>query len=373
MGAKRFVAPGALFLLGFFVASQLILMITESMSPIGWFDWDATLALGPTSLGLDIIFIILVAIPILFLEYYIFAVPIAVLILIVTKAIKSKRYELNIMNISSHFGGTQMVRRAAIPALFSVAFAGMFRDPLRDFFFTSTFVPPAEIAAFYPIVLSLMSALLFMPIALLLFMPTWVLNDAGVVTHLKSDNLELRQPPDTQGVGRWISNMLGGYAILAFPITMFLAHFYEPLIVPLFEGTIDLAVPAQANAFIFEAVVGFLWTLGLPFFVMAFIIPVIIFNEGMQSKSTVRILRLAKRLGAKIVRKEKIQEIKRPTTIQSSEDRAHVELWAKATMPASVAISQKSKKDDKKKEKSKSKVVTSRKINTKKSNKKKKK
>jgi hypothetical protein len=167
--------------------------------------------------------------------------------------------------------------------------------------------------------------------------------------------------------------MLGGYAILAFPITMFLAHFYDPLIVPLLEGTIDLAVPAQANAFVFEAVVGFLWTLGLPFFVMAFIIPVIIFNEGMQSRSTIRILRLAKRLGAKIVRKERIQEIKRPTTIQSTEDRAHVELWAKATMPASVATSQKSKKDDKKKEKSKSKVVTSRKINTKKSNKKKKK
>ncbi len=367
MGARRFAAPGALFLLGFFVAFQLILMITESMSPIGWFDWDATLALGPTSLGLDIIFIILVAIPILFLEYYIFAVPIAVLILLVTKVIKSKRYELNIMNISSHFGGTQMVRRAAIPALFSVAFAGMFRDPLRDFFFTPPFVPAPEIAAFYPIVLSLMSALLFMPIALLLFMPTWVLNDAGVVTHLKSDNLELRQPPDTQGVGRWISNMLGGYAILAFPITMFLAHFYEPLIVPLFEGTIDLAVPAQANAFVFEAVVGFLWTLGLPFFVMAFIIPVIIFNEGMQSRSTIRILRLAKRLGAKIVRKERIQEIKRPTTIQSTEDRAHVELWAKATMPATVTSSKKLKTSkDKSKEKTKPKQNIKKKSNKKK-------
>ena len=361
MGARRFVAPGFMFLLGFFVAFQLILMITENMGPTNWFDWNSTLGLGTTTLGLDIMFIIIIAIPILFLEYYIFAVPIAVLVLLLTKAVKSARYELNIMNIASHFGGTQMVRRAAIPALFSVAFAGMFRAPLQDFVFGANYTAPVEIDAFFPIVVTLMSALLFMPIALLLFMPTWVLNDAGVVTHLKSDNLELRQCPDTQGVGRWLSNMLGGYAILAFPITMFLNHFYTPLIVPLFDGTIDLAVPAEANLFVFKAVVGFLWTLGLPFFVMAFIIPVIVFNEALQSRSTIRILRLAKRLGAKIVRKERIQEIKRPSTISATKDSAQVELWAKATMPASVTTSEKSKKNDKKKEKSKSKVVTSRK------------
>ncbi|MHA2116515.1 MAG: hypothetical protein ACXABM_13540 [Candidatus Thorarchaeota archaeon] len=373
MGARRFAAPGFIFLIGFFVAFQLILLITQNMDPTNWFDWNATLGLSPTTLGLDIMFIILIAIPILFLEYYIFAVPIAVLVLLFTKAIKSARYELNIMNIASHFGGTQMVRRAAIPALFSVAFAGMFRAPLQDFVFGANYTAPVEIEAFFPVVVTLMSALLFMPIALLLFMPTWVLNDAGVVTHLKSDNLDIRQCPDTQGVGRWLSNMLGGYAILAFPITMFLNHFYTPLIVPLFEGTIDLAVPAEANLFIFKVIVGFLWTLGLPFFVMAFITPVIVFNEGMQSRSTIRILRLAKRLGAKIVRKERIQEIKRPTTI-ATEESATAELWAKATMPASVASSQKSKKNDKKKKgKSKSKVVTSRKTVKKKPDKKKKK
>ncbi|MHA1948481.1 MAG: hypothetical protein ACXAAO_09065 [Candidatus Thorarchaeota archaeon] len=368
MGARRFAAPAGFFLLGFLVASQLILMITTNMDPLGWFDWDATLALGPTSLGLDIIFIILIAIPILFLEYYIFAVPIAALILLMTKAVKSKRYELNIMNISSNFGGTQMVRRAAIPALFSVALSSMFRAPLQAWVF-GTYEPTGEIAAFFPVVVSLMTALLFMPIALLLFMPTWVLNDAGVVTHLKSDNLELRQCPDTQGVGRWISNMLGGYAILAFPITMFLAHFYEPLIVPLISGGFDLSIAADANAFVFEAIVGFLWTLGLPFFVMAFIIPVIAFNEGMQSRSTIRILKLARRLGAKIVRRERIQEIKRPSTVATAEESANIELWAKATMPASKATSVKLSKDEKK---DKSKVVTSRK-NTKKNQQKKKK
>jgi hypothetical protein len=376
MGARRFAAPLGFFLLGFLVAMQLILLITENMAPTNWFDWDATLDLSDATLGLDILFIIVLAIPILFLEYYIFAVPLAAVILVFTKVVKTAKYELNIMNISSNFGGTQMVRRAALPALFSVAFAGMFRAPLRDFVFGSNFTPPPEIAAFFPIVVTLMSALLFMPIALLLFMPTWVLNDAGVVTHLKSDRMNLRQCPDTQGVGRWISNMLGGYAILAFPITMFINHFYEPIILPILDGTLNVAIPEVANEVVFKAIVGFLWTLGLPFFVMAFVIPVIAFNEAMQARSTIRILKLARRLGATIVRRERIEEIKRPTTIASADDSANIELWAKATMPASVVTSsKKSKKDNdkKKKKSSKSKVTTSRKAIKKKDNKKKKK
>jgi hypothetical protein len=365
MGARRFVAPGFLFLFGFIVAMQLILMITETMPPRNWFPTAMS-----QSLGYDIMWVIILAIPILFLEYYLFAVPIAVLILLMTKVVKSKRYELNIMNISAHFGGPQMVRRAALPALFSVAFASMFREPLQDWVF-GAYTPVGPIEPFFEIVVSLMSALLMMPIALLLFMPTWVLNDAGVVTHLKSDNMDLRQCPDTQGVGRWISNMLGGYAILAFPITMFLVHFYNPLLVPLLEGTINLTIPAEANLFVFEAIVGFLWTLGLPFFVMAFIIPVIAFNEAMQSRSTMRILKITKRLGAKIVRRERIQEIKRPTTVADVEDSANIELWAKATMPASVATSsKKSKKDNNRKKKE---VTSSRKSVKKKQDKKKKK
>jgi len=372
MGARRFAGPVGFFLLGFLVSMQLILMITENMPATSWFDWNATLAITDATLGLDLLFIIVLAIPILFLEYYLFAVPIAAIILVFTKAVKTAKYELNIMNIASHFGGTQMVRRAALPALFSVAFAGMFRQPLRDFVFGPGYVPPLEIAPFFPIVVTLLSALLFMPIALLLFMPTWVLNDAGVVTHLKSDRMDIRQCPDTQGVGRWISNMLGGYAILAYPIITFIDHFYEPIILEIMNGTYNLAIPAEANYVLYQAVIGFLWTLGLPFFVMAFIIPVIAFNEAMQARSTIRILKLARRLGATIVRRERIEEIKRPTTVAAIDESANIELWAKATMPASVVTSSaKSKKDDEKKKKGN--VTTSRKSVKKQDKKKKKK
>jgi hypothetical protein len=320
MGAERFVAPFLMFLLGMLVITQMILTITVGMPPTELFPET----LSP-NLGTDIITVMFIAFPILFLEHIIFAVPIAVVLLVGTKVVKSTRYELNIMNIGRHFGGTQMVRRAAAPALFAVASAELFRDPLRLYLFGPNPVIPPEFITLLPVVVSIMSALIATPIALLLFMPTWVLNDAGVVTHLKSDKLDLRQCPDTQGVGRWIANMLGGYALLAFPITMFLRHFYEPLILPMIQGT-----TFQPEQILYQVTTGTLWTLGLPFFVMAFILPVIIFNEAMQKRSTVRILKLATRLGAKMVRKEQIQEIKRLSAVYDEEKAATVELYAVA-------------------------------------------
>ncbi len=324
MGAGRFATPVLMFILGMTVIIQLIFTITQGMpsTPI----IPDTLS---NSLGTDIITIMIIAFPILFLEYYLFAVPIAVVLLIATKIIKSTRYELNIMNIGRDFGGTQIVRRAAAPALFAVASAELFRAPLRLYLFGPNFDPSVdlipELVPLFPVVVSLMSSLLAVPIALLLFMPTWVLNDAGVVTHLKSDRLNLRQCPDTQGVGRWIANMLGGYALLAFPLTMFLNHFYEPLIFPWLEGT-----TFSSEQIFYQISTGTIWTIGLPFFVMTFILPVIIFNEAMQKRSTVRILKLATRLGAKMVRKERIQEIKRLSSVYDEEKAATVELYAEA-------------------------------------------
>ncbi|MBY8996363.1 MAG: hypothetical protein KGD60_01435 [Candidatus Thorarchaeota archaeon] len=320
MGARRFAGPSLMFILGTLVMIQMILTITQGMPSIAFI--SDTLSLN---LGTDVIAIMAIAFPILFLEYYLFAVPIAVVLLLGTKIIKSNRYELNIMNIGRNFGAPQLVRRAAAPALFAVATAYLFRKPLQVFLFGINPDIAPEFASLFPVVVSIMSALLAVPIALLLFMPTWVLNDAGVVTHLKSDNLRLRQCPDTQGVGRWIANMLGGYALLAFPITMFLNHFYEPLILPIIEGMVF--TPEQV---IFQVTTGALWTLGLPFFVMAFILPIIMFNEAMQTRSTVRILKLARRLGAKIVRKEQIQEIKRLSSAYDEEQKATVSLYAQA-------------------------------------------
>jgi len=287
--------------------------------------------------------------------------------------VKASRYEMNIMNIGRDFGGTQMVRRAAAPALFSVASAQLFTPVIKQILFpTTVYANTDPLYPFFTASISLMGALLFTPIALALFMPTWVLNDAGVVTHLKSDYLTMRQCPDTQGVGRWIANMLGGYALLAFPITMFFSQFYTPIIEPILLGTTQI----DGGIIFTQSIIALLYTIGLPFFVMAYILPVIMFNEAMQARSTVRILRLATRLGAKMVRKEQIQEIKRLGYVYDEEKKATVELYAAATNQEIVMTQKsiksksktttkdnaksKSKKESKKKD-TKGKVVTSRK------------
>ncbi len=339
MGKARFLLPTFMFLAGTAVAIYLIMTITKPVPP--------TSLLPPTlsqNLGTDIVAIMIIAFPIFLIEYVVFAVPAAVVLLVITKIVKSTRYEMNIMNIGRDFNGTQIIRRAAAPALFSVASSQLFRGVIENILFPVGYNPEAALRPLHEAGLSLMSALLFVPIALILFMPTWILNDAGVVTHLKSDHLELRQTPDTQGVGRWIANMLGGYALLAFPITMFLSQFYNPLILPILQGTIP---PDQiTDLVIYQGSLGLLWTLGLPFFVMAYILPVIMFNEALQTRSTVRILRLAQRLGAKIIRKEQITEIKRPSLRIVEDQSATVDLWAKAQNQEIVTSSKKIKKSD---------------------------
>jgi len=356
MGKARFTIPLFMFIGGTMVALNLITLVTTGV-PDTWLFPDT---LSP-ELSTDIAYIMAIALPILVIEYLLLAVPIAVVILFITKIVKSTRYEMNIMNIGREFGGVQMVRRAAAPALFSVASAQMFSAFIRNSLFPPLYEPEAMIEPFFNASLSLMGALLFVPIALAVFMPTWVLNDAGVVTHLKSENLVYRQCPDTQGVGRWIANMLGGYALLAFPITMFFSQFYEPILLPMMQG--NTLLPADL---IYKLSVALLWTIGLPFFVMAYIMPMVMFNEAMQTRSTVRILRLARRFGAKMVRKEQIQEIKRLSYAYDEDSKATVELFAAAgnqdivMTQKSIKPKSKTKKKETKKD-SKGKVTTSRK------------
>jgi len=348
MGKARFLLPFFMFIAGTLVAIQLITTVTTNVPSTHLFPETMS-----TTLGTDIATVMAIAIPILVIEYMLFTVPIAVIILLITKVVKSARYEMNIMDIGREFGGSQIVRRAAAPALFSVASAQMFIEVIRNFLFPIGYIPSTEIAPLFNASLSLMGALLFVPIALLLFMPTWVLNDAGVVTHLKTDNLEMRHCPDTQGVGRWIANMLGGYALLAFPITMFVSQFYNPIILPIMSG-----VPFGQTELIYQTTLALLWTIGLPFFVMAYILPLVMFNEAMQSRSTIRILKLARRLGAKMVRKEKIQEIKRLSYAYDEGQKGTVELYAAAREQDIISTQKsiKAKREKKKKGSTKSNV-----------------
>jgi hypothetical protein len=272
---------------------DMITGVTETVLPVAVVD-----VMSIFQWRVDLSFILVIAIPVLLLEYALIAVPAAGLLLLYASIVRSASYEINIMNIGTEFGGIRMVRRSLAPALFSLSSSGILIGWIENTLFGPNPVVPAEIAVSYNFALSLMAGLLFLPVSLAFFMPTWVLNDTGIVTHLKDDKLNIRQCPDIQGVGRWVGNVLGGFAIIAYPISAFTNYFWDPLVDnPLIFTDIDNLMNSL------------FWTVGLPFLVMAFVLPVIAVNELNQKRMRRQISGVATRMGATVVLKPVIDRI----------------------------------------------------------------
>lgn len=285
MGKARFVFP-FLFSVGGIAASMYVFyQVTALIPAFEFFPWVAG------SLFTDITIILGIAIPVIAIEYFIVIIPLAALYLLGSRMIKSATYNFSIMDIGQDFGGYRMLRRSVAPALFSISSSGFIIGLLEGLLIDS--FPPLPPEDLYLISLSatLMGALVIMPIALALFTPTWILNDAGIVTHLKEGQLDVRQCPDTEGVGRWYSSMLGGYSLFSFPIAMASAHFVTPFIINGVDPTLERILFSS------------LWTIGIPLLVMAFIMPVVFLNEAAQRRSVGFIQRFARGLAAKEVEK----------------------------------------------------------------------
>lgn len=293
MGRSRFFIPTLFAIGGIAVTVLSIYQVTSGLPSFGFFSFIEG------TLYTDIVIILGAAIPIIALEYFIIAIPFAVLFLIGNSFIKAAAYETNIMKIGENFGGIRMIRRAVAPALFSVSTAGIIRSFFHGLLFADIGpLDPPILEVLYEISATMMSSLVIMPIALALFMPTWILNDAGIVNHLRKGQLEVRQCPDIEGVGRWYSSMLGGYSILAFPIAMFSAHFYQPYIL---GGVTPELIPLS---------ISLIWTIGIPLLIMAFIVPVVILNEIAGGKTGGFIKGVARKMGADEVDKPQIQKIR---------------------------------------------------------------
>ncbi|MHA1927680.1 MAG: hypothetical protein ACTSV2_03760 [Candidatus Thorarchaeota archaeon] len=331
---KRYIAPVIFFIV---IGGFALKLILDAIAGLG----DSTVMNIPGFTMTDAITVLLVAsIPILIAEYYLLAIPIAALFLVANRTIKAASYEMNIMNIGKEFDGKYMIRRAAVPALFSVASSAMLIDIISGYVIgisTEGYLFSEQVP------LALMGALLFTPIALLLFMPTWVLNDTGIVTHLKETKLRMRMSPDTQGVGRWISSIFGGYALIAFPIAMFTSHIYAPYIAPfLLTGAWPETLITDPVGSLFGSL---LLIVGLPIFVMAFIVPVVAVNEISQSRVRTQMGKIATRLGATTVKKEVIKKTTRLTGDGILTEQSGLELVSTAK-----SISLAKKKEEKEKE-----------------------
>ncbi|MFW9959837.1 MAG: hypothetical protein ACFFDV_02405, partial [Candidatus Thorarchaeota archaeon] len=86
MGKARFVLPTFMFVAGTAVAINLIMTITQIVPPTSLF--PPTLS---QTLGTDIVAIMIIAFPIFLVEYVLFAVPAAVVLIVITKIVKSAR------------------------------------------------------------------------------------------------------------------------------------------------------------------------------------------------------------------------------------------------------------------------------------------
>lgn len=299
MGRSRFFFPVLFAIVGIAVAILAIYQVTFNQASVDLFPFIEG------TLYTDIIIVLGAAIPIIALEYFIIAIPLAIVFLIGNSFIKAAAYETNIMKIGASFGGIRMIRRAAAPALFSASTAGI----VSGLFQNLLVVQPATSGFLYRLSGTLMASLIIMPVALALFMPTWILNDAGIVNHLRQGQLEVRQCPHTEGVGRWYSGMLGGYSILAFPIAMFSIHFLQPFIATSNFPQID------------EIIISLAWIVGIPLLIMAFIVPVVLLNEVARTKSGGFVKGFVRRMGADVVVRAQISRvsIEKPPEDETSE------------------------------------------------------
>ncbi len=293
MGRSRFFLPILFAIGGIAITIFAIFQVTRDLPPTGIFSFIQG------TLYTDIIVVLGAAIPVILLEYFVIAIPFAMLFLIGNSFIKAAAYETNIMKIGESFGGIRMIRRAAAPALFSVSTAGV----VSGFFRGLLVVDPTDFTLLSRLSATLMSSLVIMPIALALFMPTWILNDAGIVNHLRKGQLDVRQCPHTEGVGRFYSSMLGGYSILAFPIAMFSEHFWQPYV----TGT--------ETPELIPILISLIWIIGIPLMIMAFIVPVIMLNELAGKRTGGIVQGFLQRMGADIVEKPHISRvaIKKPS------------------------------------------------------------
>ncbi|NHJ12968.1 MAG: hypothetical protein EAX95_04790 [Candidatus Thorarchaeota archaeon] len=252
----------------------------------------------PGNIRADVLWLLTYIVPIMFVEFLVLVIPGAFILILVAKLLRFRKYDLSIIELGEEFGATLMIRRAVVPALFSLAIGQLVFQLIQGILFDAPPVSalPEVALRFYLPLMSMVSTLIVLPISLIYFMPTWVLNDAGVVSHLKVEQLKQRRCPDTIGLGRWYSNFLGGFSLLAVPITSIVQNFVTPLQI-LFNNT-----PNPTFEMLLQVIIrGSFYSLGLPFLAVAFVIPVVLLNEiiGAGMKRTIR--GLARKMGAKDV------------------------------------------------------------------------
>jgi hypothetical protein len=243
---------------------------------------------GP--LQVDVNSLLFLLIPAYFIGFFTLAIPIALLMILFNKISRASTYELGVFTTGEGFSAMKIIRRGIVPALFALSTGEIIVNLLPNRIFgTPTFVPgdASEFLRLFNPLQTLLGALFALILGLVIFAPTWILNDSGIVTQVKPSLMNARRCPDTEGIGRWFSNLIGGFVILAYPITMVHRFFYIQYVIH--EVPINLS----------NLMNSIFWIVGVPFLVMSFVLPFIILNELGLSWVRPKIHSFARRLGAK--------------------------------------------------------------------------
>lgn len=299
-GKGRFIPAFVFIIAGIAAAVYAVIRITGIIGgPLASTDLVRQINGG---FAVDTITVMAIALPIYFVEFILLSVPIAAIMMLMNRLYRTKSYTQSVIPVGNRFGASRIIRRALVPALFALSFSEIMIQIFPD---TILAVPvyPAEVAYTGVVRLTepliwLLGALIAVAVAVPLYSPTWILNDSGIVTHLKKNELEMRRCPDTEGVGKWFGQYLTGFAILSYPVAIASKFIIVlPRLILERGGTIGWD-------YIFESLV---WIAGLPLIVMAFILPVIIANELALPKTSSIIQRVARGFGAGDLRLEDVE------------------------------------------------------------------
>ncbi|MHA1653868.1 MAG: hypothetical protein ACTSYX_10135 [Candidatus Thorarchaeota archaeon] len=292
MEIRRLILPVAFCVVGIALTFEFAASLTSAIvSAIPGYD---VMPMIPGGLAIDVSQVLRFIVPVTIIVYFLLSLPIAFFYALGNRMVKIGAYTQGIVQVGKRFGAKKIIYRAVAPAMFSLTFGQSILAFLPDFIIREpSSIPPGVLPLFAPL-FSILSSLVVLTVALALYAPTWLLNDSGIVYHLKSDELATRRCPDMMGVGRWVSNFLGGYSLLGYPVSAFFAHFYKPFVM---QGVLMTPVTLTLSAF---------WTVGMPLLVMAFVLPVILVHEIALSWMRKRVHRLARMLGAKHVDLEEL-------------------------------------------------------------------
>lgn len=252
----------------------------------------------PGKVPADAAVLLFAFLPIYVIVFLVLIIPIASLMLFFNRLLKAASFTQSIMKIGEKFSGRAMIKRAIMPALFSLSFGELILSLVPGWMFNDPGTVSGSgslvIEAVSPLMTTL-GALIVLPVALAFYAPTWLLNDAGIISHLRPALLENRRPPDTEGVGRWYSSFISGFAMFGFPVSMAYRYFYQAYFV------MDVPiVPLSVFLSVF-------WTIGLPLLVVSFVLPIVMLNEVLLGRTSRAVRRVARLMGAQDVGLEQMK------------------------------------------------------------------